>query len=64
MVQKIQVRIVPNVATNLADELIDRENRKFNLVIRNLPEGGNEADIIFLNLNAMLWIWKFRLSHW
>ena len=39
--------IVPNVATNLADELIDRENRKFNLVIHNLPEttkGGNEAD--------------------
>ena len=39
--------IVPNVATNLADELIDRGNRKFNLVIRNLPEateGGNKAD--------------------
>ena len=39
--------IVPNVATNLADELIDRENRKCNLVIRNLPEateGGNKAD--------------------
>ena len=39
--------IVPNVATNLVDELIDRENRKFNLVIRNLPEtaeGGGEVD--------------------
>ena len=39
--------VVPNVATNLADELIDHENRKFNLVIHNLPEtntGGNEAD--------------------
>ena len=39
--------IVPSVATNLADELIDRENRKFNLVIRNLPEtaeGGGEVD--------------------
>ena len=39
--------IVPNAATNLADELIDHENKKFNLVIRNLPEttkGGNEAD--------------------
>ena len=39
--------IVPNVATNLADELIDCENRKFNLVIQNLPEtaeGGGEVD--------------------
>ena len=50
--------IVPNVATNLADELIDRENRKFNLVICNLPEttkGGNEADsILFKSLcNAL-----------
>ena len=39
--------IVPNVATNLADELIDRENRKLNLVIRNLPEtteAGSESD--------------------
>ena len=39
--------IVPNVATNLADELIDHENRKFNLVIRNLletAEGGGEVD--------------------
>ena len=38
---------VPNVATNLADELIDCENRKFNLVIRNFPEtaeGGSEVD--------------------
>ena len=39
--------IVPNVATNLADELIDHESRKFNLVIRNLletAEGGGEVD--------------------
>ena len=42
--------IVPNVATNLVDELINCENRRFNLVIHNLPEtteGSNEADRIF-----------------
>ena len=50
--------IAPNVSANLADKLINCENRNFNLVICNLPEtteGGSEADKkLFKSLYSVL----------